>query len=86
MSDKIEHAIEHAKHLMPDQKDLGMKERVGQFFDLPKYPQAKFMLLYHPAYLLRDPRKKPETLGHLKNLRAYLDQEGLYAAHQSAHH
>lgn len=62
------------KHLMPADKDKGMKERVGQFFDLPDYPGTKFQLLYHPAYLLRDPRKQPETLEHLKALKRYLDR------------
>lgn len=62
-----------AKHLMPDQKDKGMKERVGKFFNLPEYPQAKFLLLYHPAYLLRDPRKKIEMWEHVKELKKYLE-------------
>ena len=62
-----------AKHLMPDQKDAGMKDRVGQFFDLPDYPGTKFLLLYHPAYLLRDPRKKPEMWEHVKGLKRYLE-------------
>ena len=70
-----------AKHLMPEQKDNNMKDRVGQFFELPSYPGVNFMLLYHPAYLLRDPRKKPETWEHIKNLKAYLVKEGLYAGH-----
>ncbi len=61
------------KHLMPDTKGQGMKDRVGQFFDLPDYPGVKFLLLYHPAYLLRDPRKKPETWEHVKNLKRFLD-------------
>lgn len=70
-----------AKHLMPEQKDNNMKDRVGQFFDLPSYPGVKFLLLYHPAFLLRDPRKKPETWEHVKNLKKFLEKEGLYAGH-----
>jgi DNA polymerase len=61
------------KHLMPENKDKGMKEQVGQFFDLPDYPGVKFLLLYHPAYLLRDPRKKPETWEHVKRLKQFLE-------------
>ncbi len=68
-----------AKHLMPDQKDKGMKERVGQFFDLPHYPGVKFLLLYHPAYILRDPRKKPEMWEHVKGLKRYMEQEHITA-------
>ncbi len=68
-----------AKHLMPHQKDVGMRERVGQFFDLPDYPGVKFQLLYHPAYLLRDPSKKQEMWEHMKSLKKLLD------SHESAH-
>jgi DNA polymerase len=64
-----------AKHLMPEQKGMGMKERVGQFFNLSAFPEVKFFLLYHPAYLLRDPRKKPETWEHLKGLKKFLETE-----------
>lgn len=72
-----------AKHLMPTDKGKGMKERVGQFFDLPEYPGVKFLLLYHPAYLLRDPRKKPETWEHVKALKQFLIEKE--AVHESAH-
>ncbi len=63
-----------AKHLMPKQKGENMKDRVGQFFDIPNYPQTKFLLLYHPAYLLRDPRKKKDMWEHIKNLKVFLSQ------------
>lgn len=62
-----------AKHLMPGKADVAMKDRVGQFFDLPDYPGVKFQLLYHPAFLLRDPRKKTDMWAHMKILRDYLD-------------
>ncbi len=68
-----------AKHLMPEQKGQGMKERVGQLFDLSTYPNTKFLLLYHPAYLLRDPRKKPEMWEHVKKLKAYLESRKVAA-------
>lgn len=63
-----------AKHILPPEalREGGMKDRVGQFFDVPRYPFAKFMLLYHPAFLLRDPRKKPETWEHVKRLKSIL--------------
>jgi DNA polymerase len=64
------------KYFLPETKE-GMKARVGRFFDVPEYPNTKFMPLFHPAYLLRDPRKKPETLEHVKSLRAYLEKENL---------
>jgi len=66
-----------AKHFMKDQKSTNMKDIVGQFFDLAAYPNIKFQLLYHPAYLLRDPRKKPEVWEHLKSLKKYLKDHAL---------
>jgi hypothetical protein len=30
------------------------------------------MVMYNPAFLLRDPRKKPDAWEHLKALRDYL--------------
>jgi DNA polymerase len=62
-----------AKHLMPESKNQNMKDRVGQFFSAEGFPGVTFQLLYHPAYLLRDPRKKADMLEHLKALRAHLD-------------
>ncbi len=51
----------------------GLKSIVGQFFDLPSYPDAKFMQLFHPAYLLRDPRKIQDMEQHVQALKRYLD-------------
>jgi DNA polymerase len=62
-----------AKHLLPESQGQNMKDRVGRFFSLPDYPGASFQQLYHPAYILRDPRKKTDMLEHLKMLRAHLD-------------
>jgi DNA polymerase len=39
----------------------------GKWFDLK---DARAMALYHPAALLRDPRKRPETFADLRTLRA----------------
>ncbi len=54
------------KHLIPEKKDFSMKSQVGKFFEHADFPQAQIMVLYHPAYILRDPRKKPDMLGHLQ--------------------
>jgi len=63
-----------AKHFVPEFKEAGMRERVGQFFDVADYPGTKFLLLYHPAYLLRDPRKKVEMWDHVKGMKKWLDE------------
>ena len=56
------------KHMLPEKKDFSMGEQVGKFFEHSDYPQARFLVLYHPAYILRDPRKKPLMEAHLRLL------------------
>jgi DNA polymerase len=57
------------KHVSPDRKGLSMESQVGNFFEHAEYPGIQFMTLYHPAYILRDPRKKPLMAAHLKRFR-----------------
>lgn len=52
--------------------DFTMEEKAGEFFTISKYPGIQFMVLYHPAFLLRDPRKKKDMWEHVKKLRDYL--------------
>lgn len=47
--------------------DFKISREHGQFFDRNG---TLMMALYHPAALLRDPRKKPETFEDLKHLQA----------------
>lgn len=56
------------KHLLPLNKGFSMAEQVGKVFKNPGYPGKEFMVLYHPAYILRDPRKRPLMKEHLKRL------------------
>lgn len=60
-----------ARHFMPALPG-GMKESVGRFFKLDRHPDVTFMLLYHPAYLLRDPRKRAEMQSHVEALSRHL--------------
>ncbi|OGW85037.1 MAG: hypothetical protein A3C35_03950 [Omnitrophica bacterium RIFCSPHIGHO2_02_FULL_46_11] len=62
------------KHMIVDKKEFSMREEAGNFFDHPEFPGVKLMVLYHPAFILRDPRKKPVMIEHLKRFKAYLDQ------------
>ncbi len=55
------------RHVVPAKKDFSMSEEAGRFFEHPLYPGVKFMVLFHPAYILRDPRKKPLMIEHLKS-------------------
>ncbi len=49
----------------------------GKFFTVPRFPGTQFMVMYNPAYLLRDPTKKTVTWEHLKSLRNYLHTRNL---------
>lgn len=65
------------KHVQGEGGDFSMEEEAGRFFTMAKYPGIQFMVLYHPAFLLRDPRKKKDMWGHVKKLKEFLVQEGL---------
>jgi len=54
--------------------DLKMEEEAGKFFELAQFPGIQFVVLYNPAFLLRDPSKKQVTWEHLKHLRRLLTQ------------
>jgi uracil-DNA glycosylase family 4 len=56
----------------PTRSDIKMEDEAGKFFELPRFPGIQFVVLYNPAFLLRDPRKKQPTWEHLKALRAFL--------------
>ena len=47
--------------------DFKISQEHGKWFDLPDGSRA--MALFHPAALLRDPRKKPDTFEDLRELR-----------------
>jgi DNA polymerase len=61
------------KYLVKDRGDeFSMEKEAGKFFTVGEYPDVQFMVLYHPAFLLRDPRKKTDMWEHVKKLRAFL--------------
>jgi DNA polymerase len=65
-----------ARHLLPED-DRPMRDRVGAFLAHSTFPDTLFQLTYHPAYLLRDPRKRGEVRVHLDALRARLLAAGV---------
>lgn len=67
------------KYVSGDGREVTMEEEAGKFFTLTKFPEIRLMVLYHPAFLLRDPRKKKPMWEHIKTLRDYLVSEGLVA-------
>jgi uracil-DNA glycosylase family 4 len=65
------------KYLVKDRGDeFSMEKEAGRFFTVPEYPDVQFMVLYHPAFLLRDPTKKSVMWEHVKKLREFLQTYG----------
>jgi DNA polymerase len=65
------------KWVDPSRSDIKMEEEAGKFFTLPRFPGVQFTVMYNPAFLLRDPRKKAVTWEQLKTLRSYLVEQQL---------
>lgn len=63
------------KWIDPSHKDFKMEDEAGRLFELARYPGIHFMVLYHPAFLLRDPSKKVPTWEHVQRLKAFLEIE-----------
>lgn len=57
------------KHIIPDKAKASMGDEVGKSFSHPDFPGVQLIVLYHPAFILRDPRKKPIMAEHLKTLK-----------------
>jgi uracil-DNA glycosylase family 4 len=65
-----------ARHLLPEKKSITMAEEAGRFFSSPEFPGIRLMILYHPAFLLRDPRRKKDMWGHVKTFSEWWSARG----------
>lgn len=65
------------KHMIPGKKGFSMADEAGNFIASNEYPGVHFMVLYHPAYLLYDPRKKKDMWEHAKRLETFLKETRL---------
>lgn len=65
--------------LYPDKaKTLKMSEEAGQVADATiAEHRTRIAVMYHPAYLLYDPRKRTEAMTHLDNVRQELKRQHL---------
>lgn len=72
------------KHVVPTKVEFSMQREAGAFFTAQDYPGIQLMVLYHPAYLLRDPSKKGEMWQHVQRLKQFLIAEGLHPAARPA--
>jgi DNA polymerase len=68
------------RHFVPGTRSFAMEREVGKLFTIEAWPETGFAALYHPAYLLRDPRKRPLAVAHLERLRDELRAEGRWPA------
>jgi len=66
-----------AKFMYEECEEEKMEDMVGSFFTIPKYPGIDFTVLYHPAFLLRDPSKKRKMWEDVKRLKSALDELGI---------
>ena len=57
------------RHVIPGKKEFSMGKEAGNFFEHAEYPGTSFMVLYHPAFILRDPRKRPLMEEHIRRFR-----------------
>ena len=64
------------RHFADPPGAVAMERAVGRRFALAAWPGLDFFALYHPAYLLRSPGKRPLALGHLERVREELRTEG----------
>jgi DNA polymerase len=62
------------KYMIPGKGDFSMTEEAGTIFLSDEYPGISFMVLYHPAYLLYDPRKKKNMWEHVQVLDRFLKE------------
>ncbi|MCK5618084.1 MAG: uracil-DNA glycosylase [Candidatus Krumholzibacteria bacterium] len=58
----------------PSRSGIKMEDEAGKLFELPQFRGIQFVVLYNPAFLLRDPNKKQVTWEHLKSLRRFLTE------------
>ena len=71
------------KHLIPSKTKFSMNEEAGKFFTVPEFHDTLLMVLYHPAYLLYDARKKVPMREHLERLREVLKKNNWFPAQLS---
>jgi DNA polymerase len=84
---QIEHVRPHTilllgatavRHALQRTRSFTMEREVGKGFAHEAWPGIAFFALYHPAFLLRDPRKKPRALEHLHGVKMSLVRRGLW--------
>ncbi|HNV86089.1 MAG TPA: uracil-DNA glycosylase [Candidatus Omnitrophota bacterium] len=65
------------KSLIYGKGSFSMEQEVGRIFRNPDFPGTDLMVLYHPAFLLYDPRKQQPMRMHLRALKDYLEKNAI---------
>jgi len=65
------------KSLIYGKGSFSMEQEVGKIFQHPDFPDTDLMVLYHPAFLLYDPRKQQPMRRHLRALKEYLEKNAI---------
>jgi len=71
------------RHFLPAKKTFSMRDEAGKIFSSSDHPGVEIMILFHPAYLLRDPRKQPVFMEHIGMLREHLQARGQWPGESS---
>lgn len=59
-----------AKHLLRSHDTRSMSKIVGNFLEDESYPETDIMVLFHPAYILRNRTKRADMVAHLRRIQA----------------
>jgi DNA polymerase len=65
------------KYMDKSRKTFSMAEEAGKFFTISEYPGIDFVVLYHTAALLRNPALTADMWAHVRELKAYIEREGI---------
>ena len=57
-----------AEHVLTPRGGRKISEIVGKCIEEERLPGVVIMPLFHPAYILRNPPKRGEMVGHLKEI------------------
>lgn len=60
------------EHMLANGRQLKVSRMAGRFVEDPQWPGTALMVLFHPAYILRNPRQRAPMVRHLRLLRRRL--------------
>ena len=73
------------RFLLPSLRKSAMKDLVGKPHYDARFPGVTFLVFYHPAYLLRDPRKQVDAREHIALLSELIKVGGCYERQNCSH-